>query len=158
MKKRYILPLLVLLFISVHSFAQKSNKRFNIKIQLIPEGADSTGGTIKITRHWFRYKLIESEGGKYPVGLKFNSYYLITCSKPGYSTKVVYFDTHVPRGRKNLAFAKFTVTVNLLKAPYGESEKKKPKPIGGCKYDPEIQDFDKVKNANNSDIPHSPLH
>ncbi len=144
MKIKSALAISFLLLLSVLSFAQTSKNEFDIRIRLYLEGADSTGGTIKITRHGFHVKTIESKGINHHVGLKFNSYYLITCSKEGYTTKVVYFDTHIPKGRSSREFAKFRVTVNLFKAPKGERIKR-PKPIGGCAFDPEIDDFDKVK-------------
>jgi hypothetical protein len=139
------LVIFFLFLISIDAHAQKSDPKFHIQIELRMPGGDSTGGLIKFKKHGFCVKTIRSKGTLYTVGLKFNSYYLITCTKKGYTTKVVYFDTHIPKGRNDEAFAKFKVSVNLIKKVNGEKSIA-PKLVGGVKYDPEIQDFDKVKN------------
>ena len=115
------------------------NYKFNIKFKLHINGQDSTG-LITITKNGKPFKTIQSSGIKYPLALDLNSYYLFKCTKPGYITKIVFFDTKVPGRNEKDDFAKFTCFVELFK----EDGKTKPadKPIGGVKYSNELKDFD----------------
>lgn len=120
------------------------NDKYTINVKLIMPGNDSTGGLISIKKNGLPYKAIHSEGIEYPVSLDFNENYLIKCSKKGFTTKSVYFDTHVPKGREKERFADFLVKVNLYEE--GKGEQTNPEiPIGGVKYNTETKDFRKVK-------------
>lgn len=119
--------------------------KFPIFIKQSVPGGDSTGGIINITENGKPYLTINSEGIKYPVALDFNANYLIECSKKGYGTKVVAFDTHIPKGRENEEFANFFVEVELFKSASGKTTNST-KPIGGVRFDSLLDDFDKIKN------------
>lgn len=122
-----------------------SNDKFNIQIKLDMHGADSTGGLITITKNGAPYKTINSAGVKYNVALDLNAKYFIKCSKKGYVTKVVFFDTDIPAGREKEEFARFTTLISLVKETNGEKIDSN-KPVGGVKYDPIVQDFNFTKN------------
>jgi hypothetical protein len=131
------------LFKNVGDTIPATNDTFNIKIKLA-SASDSTSGRIRITKNgapfkWIRYK------GRISVDLDFNAYYLITCSKKGHVTKVVFFDTHIPEGREKEEFNDFIVDVELFKKVKGE-KKDTSIPVGGVKYDSETEDFEKAKN------------
>lgn len=119
--------------------------KFPIFIKQSVPGGDSTGGIINITENGKPYLTINSEAIKYPVALDFNANYLIECSKKGYGTKVVAFDTHIPKGRENEEFANFFVEVELFKSASGKTTNST-KPIGGVRFDSLLDDFDKIKN------------
>jgi hypothetical protein len=118
--------------------------KFPMLIRLVILGSDSIGGQIKITKNRKPYLIIDSKGMKYSVAFDFNAKYLIECSKDGFTTKVVYFDSSIPAGRENREFAKFTATVELHKSVKGEKINTK-KPVGEIKYNREWEDFNKVE-------------
>jgi hypothetical protein len=118
-------------------------RKFNISMKVSIPGGDSTGTHIKIMKDGVIERTIESEGVTYPVALDFNSNYLIESSKNGYTTKVIYFNTNVPEGREQEEFAYFSVTVELFK---GKGNVDESKPVGGVRFDPKADDFEKVVN------------
>lgn len=117
---------------------------FVIRIKLSTQDADSTSGNMRVTKNGIFYKEINSDGNRYPIKLDLNSFYLFTCSKSGYNTKVIYFDTKVPLEREKEEFARFIVDVELLKKVQGEKVDTI-KPIGGVRYFPDQEDFNVVK-------------
>lgn len=122
-----------------------NDHQFNITVKLKILEGDSTGGVIKIIKNGAPDRTIHSEGIAYPVALDFNSNYLFECSKDGYITKTIFFDTNIPDGREKEEFAKFTVSVELHKKTGGEVADAS-KPVGGVKFDPESDDFQKVQH------------
>jgi hypothetical protein len=104
---------------------------------------DSTGGKINITKNGSSFKIISSEGIKYPLSLDLNSKYVMKCSKNGFVTKVVYIDTHIPAGREKEDFAKFTATVELFKTDQGKADSEKR--VGEIKYSKVDGDFDTIE-------------
>lgn len=130
---------------SKDSMEIKKDIKFHLEIEVTMPGFDSTGALITITKNGAHYQTILSEGIRYPVALDFNANYLITCSKKGFTPKVVYFDTKVPSGREKGDFAKFLMTVELHKIIKGKKIYSS-KPVGGVKFNSEDDDFEKVEN------------
>ena len=83
---------------NAYYFQNETSPKFQVQIVTkIPQ--DSLGATISITRDGKAFKSIKSDGISYFVSFDLNSNYLITCSKKGYSTKIVTLDTTIPDGR-----------------------------------------------------------
>lgn len=144
--KRHLILFLILLksfsLLSQTAYLNDSTKnKFPIEIKVTIAGADPKGALIIITKNGKPYKIINYEGVKYFQTLDFNGNYLIKCSKEGYVTKVIYFNTTIPKGREKREFAKFDLEVQLHKEIEGEKTKPN-KPVGGVKYDSKLQDFD----------------
>jgi len=119
------------------------NYKFNMTFLLYINGQDSTG-LITITKNGKPFKTINSDGMVYSMALDLNSKYLFKCTKPGYVTKTVFFNTKVPIGNEKDEFALFKCTVDL----YKEDGKTQPyeKPVGEIKYNKKLKDFDYFKN------------
>ena len=124
---------------TIDTVASENYSKFNIYVHLGIIGGDSAA-TMIFTKKGIVCEKINSLGLHYPVQLDFNSDYLLTCSKKGYATKIVYFDTHIPKGRDEEEFAKFTVLIELHKTGT-EPSRDLTKPVGGVKYIPEEGDF-----------------
>lgn len=125
-------------------YAQNEAKpKFNVAI-VVKIPSDSLGATISITRDGKPYQTIKSDGLFYSIDFVLNSTYLISCSKKGYSTKIVTLDTTVPMGREKEEFAKFTMDIGLIKSSI-DNKRDTSLPVGGVAYIYEEQDFNVVK-------------
>lgn len=127
---------------NAYYFQNETSPKFQVQI-IIKIPGDSVGATISITQNAKPFKSIKSDGISYFVSFDLNSKYLITCSKKGYSTKIVTLDTSIPDGREQEEFARFTMTVVLLKKSE-DSKRDTSLPVGGVAYIAAEQDFNVV--------------
>ena len=117
------------------------HKFFQIFVTAEPEGEDSTGAHLNISKKdGTPYKTIELKSVRYPVDLDLNEDLLLKFYKKGFETKIVYFNTHVPKGREKEEFARFIVDVGLAKKPKGATAEIVKYP-GGVEYDKAAEDF-----------------
>ena len=144
MRKKQIVFSSLFIFFSLLSYSQTKAFKFNVEVKVTMPGFDSTGAVIRITKNGKLFKTIQSQGIKYPVELDLNATYLFKCSKKGYVTKTVLFDTKVPKGREVEEFAKFVARVELHKTTGAKVDSSKP--VGGVKYSDAAGDFDFYKN------------
>lgn len=139
-KKKRILDCLTYAFY----FQNETTPKFQVQIVINIPG-DSLGADISITKNGKPFKSIKSDGASYFVSFDLNSNYLITCSKNGYSTKIVSVDTNIPKGREAEEFARFTMDIGLMKKSI-DNKRDTALPVGGVAYIKSLQDFDVVEN------------
>ncbi len=123
--------------------------KFNVRIQVTLSELDSAISIIEISKNGTICQTIYSEGKTYSIALDFNTKYFIKCSKKGYTTKIIFFDTAIPIGREKNEFADFKVNVGLENEVIGnfvDSDN----PVGGVEYDSKIHDFEKAGNVKYS--------
>lgn len=97
---------------------------------------------IAITKGGATYRTINPNGkSKYMVDFELGAEYLITVTKPGYITKSVIVDTHIPNGRADQEFNKFDARIELNKQPEGQ-EVTYTQPVGKIGYSYTSGDFD----------------
>lgn len=139
--------LLLILFSCSLKFYSQNEIKLQIKIKLEMSGADSTGGIVDILENGSPYAVIQSEGLEYIGDFNFNSNYLIQCSKPGYKSKAIFFDTHVPNDINKETISKFYLLINLI--PQDSVEQISYSfPMGGVEFLPEIKQFGKSSKQN----------
>lgn len=122
-----------------------NNDKFNVEIELIISGGDTADAKINITKDGEPYQIINSPGKKHNFELDFNENYLMEFSKQGFTTKIIYFDTHLPKDKETEEVPWFELTIELHK----EEEEKKvdsSKPLGGIKYNSKTGDFEISRN------------
>lgn len=134
---------ILLILLLVHSFVGNAQNSpvFNIKFKLSVVDGDLKNAVITITKNGAPYRVIDPNGGKYTIDLDINAEYLITCTKMGYISKSVVVDTHIPKGREQNEFNKFSAEVELEKQPE-DQEVKYSQPVGRIKFDGSEDDFD----------------
>ncbi len=141
---RKVFLFIFLFFTSYFSFAQKA-PTVTVKFKLDIEKGDMKNALITITKNGAPYKVIDPNGGKYTVELELGSQYLATCTKMGYISKSLIFDSHVPSGREADAFAMCKITVELH--PQKDDEiVTYSQPVGKFKYSMDKMDFDYDKD------------
>lgn len=121
-------------------FQNETSPRFQAQI-IIKIPGDSLGSTLNITQNGKPFQSIKSDGISYFVSFDLNSKYLISCSKKGYSTKIVTLDTTIPDGREKDEFARFTMDIGLIKKSI-DNKRDTSMPVGGVAYSVVVQDFD----------------
>lgn len=132
--------LALLLLCSAFAKAQDAPK-FSIKLKFSVDQAGLENALVTITRDGKPYRVIDPNKGKYFIDLELNSEFTFTFTKPGYITKAVIVDTHIPNGREKDDFAKFTAEVNLNLQPKDEIVTYS-QPVGRIKYSGAAGDFD----------------
>jgi tetratricopeptide (TPR) repeat protein len=148
--KIIILPLLTTFHLSAQTNTRidslSNNKlkiKYTFKIDLIKSEVDSNSTLIEITKDNIPYQSFFINGEKHSVDVDFNANYFLKCSRTGYTTKVIFFNTYIPKDREKEEFSSFTVHVELIKAEDGV---KKIDSVGGVLYDSKIKDFEKAGN------------
>jgi hypothetical protein len=119
--------------------------KFNIEIVLIISGGDSSDAKINVTKNGEPYQTINAPAKKQIFELDFNENYLVECSKQGFTTKLFYLDTHLPRDKEMEEVAWFEITIELHKEEEGKKVDSS-KPVGGIKYNSKIGDFEISRN------------
>jgi hypothetical protein len=114
------------------AIAQEANM-FSLKVKFSVDGGGMENALITITKNGSPYKVIDSKN-KYKLDLELGTEFLLTFTKPGYITKSVAVDTHVPNGREKEEFSEYIITVELNKQPE-EQEITYTQPVGRIKYD-----------------------
>ncbi len=141
---KHLLFLFVLLCFQNSVIAQDEPK-FNVNFKLTIKTGDLKNSLITITKNGAPYRVIDPKGGYTVIDLELNSEFLFTCTKMGFITKTVVFDTHVPAGRETEDFAKFRAVVELNKQPEGQVVSYN-QPVGRIKYSSSVNDFDYDKD------------
>lgn len=139
---RYCVILLLCLFSFVSRSQEANTLGVKIKFSIKDGGLDNA--LITITKNGSPYKVIDSKS-KYKLDLELGAEYLLTFAKPGYITKSLSIDTHVPNGREKEEFSENIVTVELLKQPE-DQEITYTQPVGKFKYDGASGQFDYDKD------------
>ncbi len=146
LNKRSICPIrnrwlvLVLLISFSAAFAQDAPK-FNIKLKFSIDHGGLENSLITITRDGKPYRIIDPNKGKYFIDLELGSEFVFTFTKPGYITKVVVVDTHVPNGREKQELAKMVSEVSLQPQPEDQVITYS-QPVGKIKYSMVSGEFD----------------
>lgn len=128
---------------NAYYFQNETTPKFQVQIVINIPG-DSLGADISITKNGKPFKSIKSDGISYFVSFDLNSKYLISCSKKGYSTKIVTLDTTIPDGREKDEFARFTMDIGLIKKSI-DNKRDTSMPVGGVAYSVVVQDFDVIE-------------
>ncbi len=131
--------LVVLMFLASNSIAQKG-ATVTVKFILEVDKGNMKNALITITKNGLAYKVIDPDGGKYTVELELGAQYLVTCTKMGYISKTLIFDSHVPSGREADNFAMCKITVELHPQPQDQIVTYS-QPVGKFKYSMETLDF-----------------
>lgn len=132
--------LLMMLAPSSLLFAQEPGT-LHFKIKFTVDKGKLENALITITRDGAPYRVIDPNKGKYNVNLELGSAFVFVFSKPGYITKSVVVDTHVPNGREKEYFAEFIAEVNLEQQPEDKVITYS-QPVGKVKYSNPAGDFD----------------
>lgn len=136
------LRLVTFLLLFGSSFLLKAQApTFTIKVKFTVQKGGLDNSLITITKNGGTYRVIDPSKGKYPVELELGAEYVMTFTKPGYITKAVMVDTHVPKGRENEEFAKFLAEVELEMQPPDQVITYS-QPVGRIKYSNQSSDFD----------------
>lgn len=135
--------LLLLLLTGFYSFAQDPST-FSLKVKFSIEGGGMENALITITKNGSPYKVIDSKS-KYNLDLELGADFLLTFTKPGYITKSLAVDTHVPSGHEKDEFNQYIATVELAKQPE-DQEITYTQPVGKIKYAQVEGQFDADKD------------
>ncbi len=135
-----IIVSIVLICASLYSQAQAPV--FSVKLIIDINGGGLDNVWITITKGGATYRTINPNGkSKYMVDFELGSEYLITVTKPGFITKSVIVDSHVPNGRESQEFNKFDARIELNKQPE-DQEITYTQPVGKIGYSYTSTDFD----------------
>ncbi|MCW3083723.1 MAG: hypothetical protein JWP12_1089 [Bacteroidetes bacterium] len=133
--------LLFILLISFSAALAQDAPKFSIKLKFSIDHGGLENSLITITRDGKPYRVIDPNKGKYNIDLELGSEFSFTFTKPGYITKVVIVDTHVPNGREKEEFAKMVSEVSLQPQPEDQIVTYS-QPVGKIKYTMARGDFD----------------
>jgi hypothetical protein len=122
----------LLLVLIVAGFSSVAQNTFSLKVKFSIESGNLDNALITITKNGSAYKVIDSKS-KYNLDLELGADFLLTFTKPGYITKSLAVDTHVPNGRENEDFNQYIATVELAKQPE-DQEITYTQPVGKIKY------------------------
>lgn len=144
--KKRMLPAvirLVFLFLSVIPAIAKAQDapRFSVKLKFSVDKGGLENSLITITRDGKPYRVIDPNKGKYFIDLELGSEFVLSFTKPGYISKAIVIDTHVPNGREKDDFAKFLAEVSLQQQPQDQVVTYT-QPVGRIKYSTASNDFD----------------
>jgi hypothetical protein len=133
----------LLFFTASFSFSQEANT-FSLKVKFSIEGGGMENALITITKNGAPYKVIDSKA-KYKLDLELGADFLLVFTKPGYITKSLAVDTHVPNGREKDEIREYIATVELSKQPE-DQEITYTQPVGRIKYSTLESEFDADKD------------
>ena len=134
----------ILLFLSLQLSSQ-NDAVFTVRFKLLINGGDYKNSLLTVTKNGAPYKVIDGSGSITSVDFDLNSNYTVTCSKMGYITKILTYNTKVPGGRAADNFAKFKCVVELFPQPE-DAIVTFSQPVGKIQYSVEMNDFDYDKN------------
>ena len=123
------------------SLLAQEPEKLHFKIKFTVDKGKLDNALITITRDGAPYRIIDPNKGKYNINLELGSSFIFVFSKPGYITKSVVVDTHVPNGREKEYFAEFIAEVNLEQQPEDKIITYS-QPVGKVKYSKPSGDFD----------------
>jgi hypothetical protein len=129
----------IMLLFSPVLHAQEAKLNLKIKFNIVKGKLDNS--LISITRDGQPYKVIDPSKGKYKLDLEMGSNFVFTFTKPGYVTKAVIVDTHIPKGREAEYFNEFGADVTLEPQPEDKIITYS-QPVGKIKYSNVSGDFD----------------
>lgn len=127
-------------FVSFFAIAQGKNV-FIVNFELGIIDGETGNAKVSISKNGTFYKLVDAKRGKFTLTLDFGAEYIFACTKIGYISKSILFDTHVPEGRENGDFGEFDAAVGLKKQEEGE-EIVYGQPVGKVTFDAKKDDFD----------------
>ncbi|MCW3102451.1 MAG: hypothetical protein JWO09_891 [Bacteroidetes bacterium] len=136
--------LLLCVLTGITSSAQEPASTFSLKVKFSIEGGGMENALITITKNGSTYKVIDSKS-KYVLDLELGADFLLTFTKPGYITKSLAVDTHVPNGHEKDEFNQYIATVELAKQPE-DQEITYTQPVGRIKYSGMEGQFDADKD------------
>ncbi len=131
-----------LMFILSGGALAQADAKFTVRFKLMIHGGDMSNAQITITKNGAPYKVITPESGFRNIDLELGANYIFSCTKMGYITKDIAFDTHVPSGRETEDFAKFDSKVELWPQP-DDAVITFSQPVGRIQYKDGDFDFDK---------------
>ena len=131
----------VMLILSFFSSYSQNDAKFTVRFKMTVHDGDYKNAVITIKKNGSPFKVIDVDGGFTSVDLDLNADYTVTCSKMGYITKELTYNTRVPGGRAADEFAKFKCVVELFPQPEDKVVTFS-QPVGRIKYSIEINDFD----------------
>ena len=123
------------------SLSSQEEAKLNLKVKFYIEKGRLENALITITRNGQPYKVIDPNKGKYSLDLELNSDFVFAFTKPGYISKSVIVDTHVPKGRDQEYFNEFIAEVTLEPQPEDKVVTYS-QPVGKIKYSNPSGDFD----------------
>ena len=114
------------------------------------------GATVQIYANGSLLRTINCDNGKYEVNLELGVDYTIACTKPGYITKRVEFNTNnVPAERAKYPFSDFPIDFDIFpEVPGVDIDQVLQKPIGKIAYD---ATFNKVGDFNSDENYHQSI-
>ncbi len=137
--KKFIVSIL---FVFLAFYSQAQTPVFTVKLIIDINGGGLDNVWITITKGGATYRTINPNGkSKYMVDFELGAEYLITVTKPGFITKSVIVDTHIPNGRESQEFNKFDARIELNKQPE-DQEITYTQPVGKIGYSYTQTDFD----------------
>ncbi|MES2590392.1 MAG: hypothetical protein V4608_00820 [Bacteroidota bacterium] len=132
--------ILVLLFLPYTGVSAAETPKLNLAFTLKIKNGDLKNSLITIGRTNEEFIVLSPELGEDHVELPLGFEYVITFSKPGYASKSVSVDTHVPENRELREFLKQMFMIELEKLPGNNTE-----PVNRIAYSMKIGDFDFVR-------------
>ncbi len=142
----------VLMFFGLFSYlssASQNEEKFTVRFKLSVNSGNYKNALISITKNGSPFKVIDPDGSVKSVELDLGAQYTVTCSKMGYITKTVTFNTNVPNGRAADEFRKFKCEVEIFPQPEDKIITFS-QPVGRIQYNIELGDFDYDKNYANT--------
>lgn len=134
--------LLIMLFIITPLILSAQKRQpFTIKFKLLITKGNLENSLITIQKNGSVYRVIDPNKEKYDVDLVLDETFTLVFTKPNYITKSIIVDTHVPAGREEEDFAKFSAKVELEMQP-PEEVVTYSQPVGRIKYSDDYEDFD----------------
>jgi hypothetical protein len=134
----------LLFMLSLAGYGQEGPK-FSVKLKMAIEDGNLEHALITITKNGKPDRVIDPSKGKYNIDLDLGAEYTLAFTKMGYISKTVIIDTHVPNGREDAEFGKFSATVELAKQPEDQVITYS-QPVGRIKYSTQLGDFDYDKD------------
>ncbi|HEX8517149.1 MAG TPA: hypothetical protein VF868_13210 [Bacteroidia bacterium] len=135
----------VILFHLAGLNSSAQGEQFSVKLKMQAEGGNLENALITITKNGKPDRVIDPSKGKYNIDLDLGAEYTLVFTKMGYVSKTIIIDTHVPNGRENAEFGKFSATVELAKQPE-DKVITYTQPVGRIKYSTQLGDFDYDKD------------
>ncbi len=136
---------ILLVMLATSSVQAQNDAKFTVRFKLLIHDGDYKNAVITITKNGAPFKVIDGNGNITSVDLDLNSEYTVTCTKMGYITKALTYNTKVPGGRASDEFAKFKCVVELFPQPE-DAIVTFSQPVGRIQYSIELNDFDYDKN------------
>lgn len=134
---------LVLLFgaLALAALAQ-AQQRFNVNGRLRIEGGGLESARVVVYKDGVKERTITTNLSKLSLAMDHNANYMLSFEKDGYVTKMLHFNTTVPRDAAGRTFTPFEFTVSLFKQYDDVNMVVFSQPVGVIRYDRASDDFD----------------